>query len=188
MWKQSYRLTKLFNTPDFKGPLRVAITIKTKLQKFRLSMPIIHVIANPGLKQRHWTKISQVLGQDIYPKSSTTLNDMLRFSNLFEDNLTKLTEITNLAGKEYSIEQAFKKMKSDWSRVNFMLTPYTNNTNVSVLASLEELLTLLDDHIVKTTTMKNSPFIAPFEHEVYVWFIELVILKFNSILILLGKT
>jgi len=187
MWKQSYRLTKLFNTPDFKGPLRVAVTIKTKLQKFRLSMPIIHVVANPGLKQRHWAIISQILSVDICPDSSTTLNDMLRLSNLFEDNLTKLTEITNLAGKEYSIEQAFKKMKSDWNRVQFLLTPYINNSSMSVLASFEEMQTMLDDHLVKTTTMKNSPFIAPFEHDVYVWFNDLVIFFFNlnSIIIII---
>ena len=65
-------------------------------------------------------------------------------------------------------------MQSDWTRVSFTLTTYTNNPNVYVLATLDDMLTLLDDHIVKTTTMKNSPFIAPFENEVYIWFNELV--------------
>ena len=183
MWKQSYRLTKLFNTPEFKGPLRVAVTIKTKLQKFRLSMPIIHVVANTGLTARHWSIISQILSVDIFPNSSTTLNDMLRFSNLFEDNLSRLTEITNLADKEYSIEQAFKKMKSDWNKVNFTLTSYTNNSSMSVLTSFEDMQTLLNDHLIKTTTMKNLPFIAPFEHDVYVWLNDLVITDFHFLLI-----
>ncbi len=31
------------------------------------------------------------------------------------------------------------------------------------------LQVLLDDHIVKTTTMKNSPFIGPFETEINAW-------------------
>ena len=170
MWKQSYRLTKLFHGPEYKSPLRVAISIKTKLQKFRLSMPIIHVVANPGLKKRHWNSIKNIVGVELTPNESTTLNDILKHSNLIEDNLPKLIELTNLAGKEYSIEQAFKKMKRDWMRVCFTLIPYYST---HILASFEDILSMLDDHLAKTSTMKNSQFIVPFEQEVYMWFDEL---------------
>lgn len=180
MWKQSYRLTKLFQTPEFKGPQRVAISIKTKLQKFRLSIPIIHVVANPGLKERHWNIISKSLGVDISPSTKTSLNDILKFSSLIEDNLPRLSEITNLAGKEFSIEQAFKKMKSDWENIKFTVQTYYD-TNLFILASFDDIQSMLDDQIVKTTTMKNSPFIEPFEQEVIKWFNELVNIKVRLI-------
>lgn len=177
MWKQSHRLTKLFHEPEFKAPLRVAVSIKTKLQKFRLSLPIIHVVANPGLKQRHWNLINDILGVKITPNETTTLNDVLKYGNLIESNLPKLNELTNLAGKEYSIEQAFKKMKRDWMKVNFSLVPYNSSY---ILASFEDIQSMLDDHMAKTTTMKNSSFIVPFEEEVYIWFDQLA--KMKSIL------
>lgn len=54
MWKTAYRLTKLFNHPDYKGPLKAAASIKGKLEKFKINMPLINTLCNPGIKDRHW--------------------------------------------------------------------------------------------------------------------------------------
>ena len=48
------------------------------------------------------------------------------------------------------------------------------DTEISILASPDDIQVLLEDHIVKTTTMKGSPFIGPFEEEVNQWDITLV--------------
>jgi len=160
------------NIHEFKGPLRVAISIKTKLQKFKLNLPIIHVVANPGLKKRHWQQISSILGSDITPNDNTTLNEILKYSFLFENNLPKLNELADLAGKEFSIEQAFTKMRNDWNKIEFQIVGY-NETNLNILGSFEDIFTLLEDHLVKTTTMKNSPFIFQFENEVIDWYNKL---------------
>ena len=48
------------------------------------------------------------------------------------------------------------------------------DTEISILASPDDVQVLLEDHIVKTTTMKGSPFIGPFEEEVNQWDITLV--------------
>lgn len=52
--------------------------------------------------------------------------------------------------------------------MNLNFVPY-KETGVQILSSLDDVQTLLDDHIVKTTTMKNSPFIKPFEKDVSEW-------------------
>ena len=54
MWRTAYKLTKVFGHPDYKGPLRCAATIKAKLEKFKINLPLIRALCNPGMKERHW--------------------------------------------------------------------------------------------------------------------------------------
>lgn len=68
-------------------------------------------------------------------------------------------------------------MKNDWLAVNFGLVPY-RNTGINVLSAVDEIQLLLDDHVVKTHTMKGSPFIDPFREEIQEWEDTLVTYSF----------
>ena len=59
LWRTAYRLTKLFAHPDMRGPMRAAASIKGKLEKFKINMPLINALCNPGIKDRHWSKMSE---------------------------------------------------------------------------------------------------------------------------------
>ena len=45
---------------------------------------------------------------------------------------------------------------------------------IPIIQSVDDVQVLLDDHIVKSATMKGSPFIGPFEDEIIQWDVTLV--------------
>lgn len=72
--------------------------------------------------------------------------------------------------------QALKKMKNDWEVVEFNFIAY-KDTGVHILSAIDDVQVQLDDHTVKTSTMKGSSFIGPFEHEINEWDQKLVITR-----------
>ncbi|XP_053376707.1 dynein axonemal heavy chain 3-like [Mercenaria mercenaria] len=166
LWKTVYKLMKNFSQKHHQGPMRAAATIKSKLQKFQINLPLINSLCNPGIKQRHWDMMSEKVGFNMAPTEETPLMEVLQLG--LEKYLDKLQLISNQASKEFALENALKKMKEDWKNMHFSFVQY-KDTGISILAAPDDIQVLLDDHIVKTMTMKGSPFIGPFEEEVNEW-------------------
>lgn len=61
-------------------------------------------------------------------------------------------------------------MLGDWDEVNAELQAYKSSGTYRVTGgSVEEIQTLLDDQIVKTQTMKGSPYAKIFEIRITEW-------------------
>ncbi|NXU51136.1 DYH3 protein, partial [Turnix velox] len=164
MWRTMYKLSKSF--PDLAGPRRSAESMKYKLTKFKQHLPVLSIVCNRGMKERHWEQISKIVGCEIRPDETTTLQNMLEFG--LSKYIDQLEPIGAAASKEYSLEKSIEKMKSEWVNIQFNLVKY-RDTDTNILSAIDDIQLLLDDHIVKTQTMCGSPFIKPIEAECQAW-------------------
>ena len=75
-------------------PKKSASLIKQKLDKFKDYLPIINVVCYHGLRDRHWERMSEVVGFQLKPAPGTPLSKILDLD--LEKHIEKLEEITQV--------------------------------------------------------------------------------------------
>nr|XP_025044359.1 dynein heavy chain 12, axonemal isoform X2 [Pelodiscus sinensis] len=141
-------------------------SVMEQIKDFKENIPTVTILCNPGIRTRHWQQMSDLIGFDLTPDSGTTLRKVLK-QNL-APYLEQFETISVGASKEFSLEKAMHAMMEIWESVFFHTSIY-RETGVCILSAVDEIQTILDDQIVKTQTMRGSPFIKPFEKEIKEW-------------------
>ncbi|XP_073448349.1 dynein axonemal heavy chain 12 [Aquarana catesbeiana] len=141
-------------------------SIIDQIKSFKDYIPLVSILCNPGIRTRHWDQMSEIVGYDLTPNSGSTLRKVLK-QNL-TPYLESFEQISAAASKEFSLEKAMHTMQDMWDSISFTTSAY-RESGVSILSSVDEIQTILDDQIVKTQTMRGSPFIKPFEKEIKQW-------------------
>jgi dynein heavy chain len=69
-------------------------------------------LRNPGMSMRHWDQLTADLGRDMHFDSSFTLDTALKQGLLA--HLDQISKVSDVASKEYSIEQVRIQLPSTW--------------------------------------------------------------------------
>lgn len=67
-------------------------------------------------------------------------------------------------------------MLDEWAPMEFNIIRY-RETGTFILCALDDVQQLLDDQIVKTQSMRASPYIKPFEEEIKLWETKLLFIQ-----------
>ena len=162
MWRDTFKTAKQYSAST--NMYKICDKIKKQITTFKEHLPVVQILCNPGLRERHWIKMSEVMGQNIQPDSSTTLAKVLELD--IKDKLEAFETISGAASKEFSLEKAMDKMQEEWKPMEFNVS---ERDALYILAGCDDIEAILDDHIVKTQTMMGSPFIKPFKERITVW-------------------
>uniref|UniRef100_A0A663MBB4 Dynein axonemal heavy chain 12 n=1 Tax=Athene cunicularia TaxID=194338 RepID=A0A663MBB4_ATHCN len=160
-YREIYKVSRIFQQKQKK--------IQQELKKtpqHKTNIPTVTILCNPGMRARHWQQMSNIVGYDLTPDSGTTLRKVLK-QNL-GTYLEKFEAISVGASKEFSLEKAMHAMMETWSSISFNTSVYCE-TGIHILSSVDEIQALLDDQIMKTQTMRGSPFSKPFDKEIREW-------------------
>uniref|UniRef100_A0A803V8V9 Dynein axonemal heavy chain 12 n=1 Tax=Ficedula albicollis TaxID=59894 RepID=A0A803V8V9_FICAL len=169
-YREMYKLLRLFQQKQKK-----ALTEK-RPARHKEHIPTVVVFCNPGMRERHWQQMSDIVGYDITPDAGTTLRKVLK-QNL-SSYLGQFSTISVAASKEFSLEKAMNTMKETWDSISFTTNVY-RETGIHILSSVDDIQALLDDQIMKTQTMRGSPFIKPFDSEIREWESRLIQIQEN---------
>lgn len=165
MAKRALKLQSLFESMSLPTPAGVAKKIKKDLDGFKQHLPLVHALCNPGLRQRHWDEISEVVGFAMERDQAFTLSRVIDMD--VGKHMAELREISDAAGREYGLETTLNTMVKQWEPVNFELKPWKDTETYIVNSStVDEMQSLMDDHIIKAQTMKGSPFAKPFMEKI----------------------
>ncbi|KXS15928.1 hypothetical protein M427DRAFT_111568 [Gonapodya prolifera JEL478] len=169
MFRAVYKLCSTFESDP--KPYEIAQVTKEQIESFKVNIPLISVICNPGMRPRHWDQISEIVRFNFHPDESTSLSMVLdKNLSIYMD---QLESVGATASKEFSFEKALKKMREDWQAIELSLLDY-RDTGTQILSAVDDVQGMFDDHIVKTQAMRSSPFIKAFEAETRAWESKLI--------------
>ena len=86
------------------------------------------------------------------------------------DVLPKIAEISENAKKESRLEDMLRSMKREWETIHFEITTF-RDTEIPILSGLkvEEMQNKLDEDVLISQTIKNSPSVLPLLEEARSW-------------------
>ncbi|VDM31109.1 unnamed protein product [Hydatigera taeniaeformis] len=140
---------------------------RDRVDQFRRTIPLISDLRNSAMRPRHWDAIRKEMARDFDQNDDTfTLEKIISLG--FDRYAVFISELSQAATKELSIEKALNKIGGVWLTIELDITPYKDKGHLR-LRSTDDLFTILEDHQVQLSAMKSSRFVKPFEHEVDSW-------------------
>jgi dynein heavy chain len=140
--------------------------MKTELDQFRETIPLIQDLRSQALRARHWAALQERVGVDFDPKSPEfTLNEVVKLG--LNAHAEFIGELSSNANKELAIEVALADVEARWSTVELEMGTYKDR--YFKLKSVDDITQFLEDDSVALSTMKSSKFYGSFQAKIDEW-------------------
>ncbi|KAF5272454.1 hypothetical protein FQR65_LT04922 [Abscondita terminalis] len=140
--------------------------LKNKIDDFNSTCPLLELMSNKAMKERHWIRISKVTNYNFPIESPTfSLRDVMAAPLLkYNDDVE---DICISAVKEKDIEAKLKQVIADWAIIDVTFANFKNrgelllkgNDTLEIIASVEDSLMIL-------TSLLSNRYNAPFKKDI----------------------
>lgn len=154
-------------------PIKVCREMETEFNEFDKVLPVVQSLVSKGMQDRHWEKVNKECEEagielEWTSKAQYTLKEVRE--KKMENIKDSLLEISDRANREYLNESMLNEMEKEWEPLNIQLKKWKETgTFVITGETVDDLTAYLDDHIVKTQTMKGSTFAKEFAPRINIW-------------------
>ncbi|XP_052831159.1 dynein axonemal heavy chain 5-like [Octopus bimaculoides] len=143
--------------------------LKQKIDDFNEIIPLLQLMSNQAMKDRHWKRLTRVTGYQFEMK-----DDNLLLKNVLEAPLLKYKEeiedICISAEKEKDIEAKLKQVMLDWDMKEFTFGNFKNRGEQLLRGdATSEIVGLIEDSLMILSSLMNNRFNAPFKREIQQW-------------------
>ncbi|XP_018316536.1 dynein heavy chain 8, axonemal [Mycetomoellerius zeteki] len=145
------------------------VDLKKKIDDFNEMCPLLEMMANKAMKDRHWEKLSKLCQYFFDVKSETfTLANVMQAPLLkYKDDVE---DICISAVKEQDIEFKLKQVIADWAVINLQFS-YFKQRGKLLLKGIEtaEIIALLEDSLMIISSLLANRYNVPFKKEIQLW-------------------
>ncbi|XP_018374249.1 PREDICTED: dynein heavy chain 8, axonemal [Trachymyrmex cornetzi] len=145
------------------------VDLKKKIDDFNEMCPLLEMMANKAMKDRHWEKLSKLCQYFFDVKSETfTLANVMQAPLLkYKDDVE---DICISAVKEQDIEFKLKQVIADWAVINLQFSHFKQRGEL-LLKGIEtaEIIALLEDSLMLISSLLANRYNVPFKKEIQLW-------------------
>ncbi|KAJ8736206.1 hypothetical protein PYW08_006862 [Mythimna loreyi] len=150
------------------------IVLKSKIDDFNQTCPLLEMMADKSMKERHWKRLETLLDcvLDVESESFTLANVMeaplLKYKEDVED-------ICISAVKEKDIDAKLKQVNADWAVVDLTFANFKNRGELLIKPQETlEIITMLEDSLMILNSLASNRYNPPFKKNILLWINKLV--------------
>ncbi|XP_063230049.1 dynein axonemal heavy chain 8-like [Bacillus rossius redtenbacheri] len=145
------------------------IDLKKKIDDFNEMMPLLRLMLDKSMKERHWTRLSETMGYNFDVERETfSLRDvmeapLLKFSAEVED-------VCIGAVREKDIEYRLNGVKSDWSAIDLHFAPFKNRGDLLLKGiEISEIMGSLEESLMTLSSLFANRYNVFYKKEIQKW-------------------
>ncbi|XP_043198855.1 dynein axonemal heavy chain 8-like [Amphibalanus amphitrite] len=143
--------------------------LKQRIDDFNETCPLLEMMANKSMMERHWDRIATLTGCTFEPES-----DSFMLRNVMEAPLLKFKEdiedICIGATKEKDIESKLKGVIAEWALHDLACAPFKSRGELLLKGQeTAEITALMEDSLMVLGSLLSNRYNAPYKKTIQLW-------------------